>query len=56
VLLDAKRVTFATQLLRAITASEDAQLLANHASIRRTQLCDHSVDELTLDKVERISI
>jgi integrase len=33
---------------------ENAALMANHASIRTTQLYDRKSDEVTLDEVERI--
>jgi hypothetical protein len=35
---------------------EHAQVLANHASPRTTKLYDRRQDELSLDKVEKISI
>ena len=35
---------------------EKAVAMANHASTRTTQLCDHRCDEVSLDEVERIVI
>jgi hypothetical protein len=37
-------------------ALENAAAMANHASIRTTQLYDRRREEINLDEVERISI
>jgi site-specific recombinase XerD len=50
------RATGITAYLKNGGALENAAAMANHASIRTTQLYDRRPDEVNLDEVERISI
>ncbi len=50
------RATGITAYLKAGGALENAAAMANHSSIRTTQLYDRRRDDVTLDEVERIRI
>jgi integrase len=49
------RATGVTAYLKNGGTLENAALMANHASTRTTQLYDRRAEEVTLDKVERVS-
>ena len=50
------RATGITAYLKSGGALENAAAMANHASIRTTQLYDRRLDEVNPDEVERIAI